>query len=85
MKDMKEKAVERYMSKYSEIRGVLTKKRKSFLGRFEIFVISDGTHTVSVKAGKGLGEMYEIGCELTVGYIGRRLINIRPGITYGDK
>ena len=81
---MNEKAAKRYLSGYSEIRGVLTKKKTSFFKKYEVFVISDGSHTVSVIAGKGLGTMYEIGCNLTVGHIGRRLINIRPGITYSD-
>ena len=82
---MRKRFVDSYMSKYEDIRETLTEKRRSFFGKYEIFVISDGKKTVSVKAGKGLGTLYPIGCRLTVGHIGRQMINIRPGIVYGDE
>ena len=82
---MKEKSIDRYMSKYRDIRGTLVKKRKCLFGSTMIFVISDGKETVSVKVGKGLDSIYPAGCKLTVGYIGRELINIRPGIVYDDE
>ena len=82
---MKEKSIDRYMSKYRDIRGTLVKKRKCLFGSTMIFVISDGKETVSVKVGKGLNSIYPVGCKLTVGYIGRKLINIRPGIVYDDE
>ena len=82
---MKEKSIERYMSNYRDIRGTLIKKRKCLFNNNLIFVISDGKETVSVKVGKGLDSMYPVGCELTVGHIGRKLINIRPGIVYDNE
>ena len=82
---MKEKSIDRYMSKYRDIRGTLVKKRKCLFGSTMIFVISDGKETVPVKVGKGLDSIYPVGCKLTIGYIGRKLINIRPGIVYDDK
>lgn len=67
---------------YSDIRGTLIKKRKCLFDNNLIFVITDGKETVSVKAGKDLDSMYPVGCKLTVGHIGHKLINIRPGIVY---
>ena len=82
---MKEKSIERYMSQYRDIRGTLIKKRKCLFDSNLIFVISDGKETASVKVGKGLDSMYPVGCELTVGHIGHKLINIRPGIVYDNE
>ena len=82
---MKEKSVDRYMNKYKDIRGTLIKKRTHLFGSTMTFVISDGKETVSVKVGKGLDPIYPVGCKLTVGHIGHKLINIRPGIVYDDK
>ena len=82
---MKKKSIELYMSKYRDIRGTLIKKRKCLLDNNLIFVISDGKETVSVKVGKDLDSMYPVGCKLTVGHIGRNLINIRPGIVYDNE
>ncbi|MBR3290356.1 MAG: hypothetical protein IKI63_06240 [Clostridia bacterium] len=73
------------LSHYKDIRGTLIKKRHCLFGNTEIFVISNDKETVSVRAGKGLSSMYPVGCKLTVGYIGRKLINIRPGIVYDDE
>ena len=82
---MKEKSIDRYMKKSRDIRGTLIKKRKCLFGNTLTFVISDGKETVSIKVGKGLDSMYPVGCKLTVGRIGRKLINIRPGIVYDDE
>ena len=81
---MKKSFADHYMSKYEDVRGVLTKKRKSIFGKHVIFVVSDGKKSVSVKVGKALSSSYPLGCELTVGHIGHKLINIRPGITNAD-
>ena len=42
--------------------------------------INDGNHTVSVIIGKSAFDFYSVGTQLTVEYIGHRLINIRTGI-----
>lgn len=68
------------LDKYKEIRGTLTKKTR-FLGKY-VFTVSDVDDTAKVYVGKGLynDKLYVIGAKLTVGHIGRKLINIRPGI-----
>ncbi len=68
------------INKYKEIRGTLYKKRHTVFGyRFYIW---DNSNTVAVTVGKGIffDAHYNVGKKLTVGYIGRKLINIRPGI-----
>lgn len=67
------------LSAYQEIRGKLIRKKRSLFGKY-FFYISNGEKTVSVIIGKGAWHLYDVGSELTVGYIGHMLINIRPGI-----
>lgn len=68
---------------YKEIRGTLIKKKRTVFGRYRLY-ISDGANTVSVLTGKSIFSNIRIGTQLTVGYIGRNLINIRPGIAWND-
>ena len=68
---------------YKEIRGTLIKKKRTIVGT-HYFYINDGNHTVSVIIGKGAFDFYSIGAQLTVGYIGHKLINIRPGIVENE-
>lgn len=72
------------LSDYKEIRGTIKKKTHIF-GKY-YFVISDGEKDVKINAGKGLYDMpmYGVGAELTVGYSGKKLINIRPGIVENE-
>lgn len=64
---------------YREHRGILKRKTKNIFGEY-IFKVNDGTKTVSVKVGKGLFDMYKINSHVTIGYIGKKLINIKYGI-----
>ncbi len=62
---------------YKEISGRIIEKNKNFLGKY-YFKISDGTEIVKVFVGKGLYDFYDVNKEVTIGYINRKLINIRP-------
>ncbi len=72
------------IKKYAEHSGILIKKSKNLLGEY-IFKVNDGTKTISVKVGKALFEMYQVNSKITIGYIGRKLINIRLGILFNDE
>jgi len=63
---------------YKEHRGILVKKGKNIFGEY-ILKVNDGTKTVSVKVGKGLFDTYPLNSQLTIGFIGKKLINIRSG------
>ena len=82
---MKAKYIDRYLSKYRDIRGTVTKKRRYLFGKSEMILISNGKETATVKIGRALGSMYPVGSELTIGHIGRKLINIRPGIVSDEE
>ncbi len=63
---------------YTEHSGILVRKTKNVFGKY-IFTINDGTKTVSVKVGKELFENYQLNAQLTIGFIGKKLINIKSG------
>ena len=63
---------------YKELRGILIKKTKNIFWEY-IFKVNDGTKTVSVKVGKGLFDKYQLNSQLTIGFKGKKLINIRSG------
>ncbi|MBR3332677.1 MAG: hypothetical protein IKG23_00130 [Clostridia bacterium] len=67
------------LANYQEVRGKLVKKRKTVFGNHYLY-IDDGNKTVSVIIGQQAFALYEVGTQLTVGYIGHQMINIRPGI-----
>lgn len=71
------------ISRYKEIRGTLVKKKSTVFGNHYLY-ISDGNHTVSVRVGRAVFDLYSDGMQLTVGYIGHKVINIRPGIVEND-
>ena len=64
---------------YKEHRGILEKKNRTIWGNY-IFRVNDGAKIISVKVGKALFDMYKLNAQVTIGYIGKKLINIRPGI-----
>lgn len=72
------KRVEKYMARYSEHRGVVVKKYRNLLGKC-VLVLDENNILIKVNVGKTLYQVIEIGCKLTIGKIGRKLINIRPG------
>ena len=65
------------MGRYREFCGTIVKKQQNCLGQY-VFRMEDETQCISVCVGTGLFEMYEIGSKVTVGLVGRKLINIRP-------
>lgn len=65
------------LANYTEHRGVLVKKYRSLFAY--IFVIEEKGTKIKVNVGKGLYHSIAVGSRLTVGKIGRKLINIRPG------
>ena len=70
------------INNYREIRGILTEKKRTIFGNY-LFYVTDRIKTLKIVVGKGIFEKidcYSIGKEVTVGYIGSKLINIRPGI-----
>ena len=78
MRDMKPNVKD-----YKEIRGTLVKKKRTIFGGHYLF-INDRSHTVSMKSGKSAFDLYSVGMQLTVGYIGHTLINIRSGIVENE-
>ncbi len=64
---------------YEEHRGILEEKEKNIFGKYT-FKVNDGTKIVSVKVGKALFDMYQLNSKVTIGHIGKKLINIRPDI-----
>ena len=64
---------------YREIRGILIRKYRNIFGRY-VFVLEENGTESTVRVGKMLYEQTSLGTVWTIGMIGRRLINIRPGI-----
>jgi len=54
-------------------------KKCTVFGRYRL-CITDGNIKVTVYIGKAAFNLYTPGQELTVGYCGKKSINIRPGI-----
>lgn len=71
------------LANYKEMRGTLVKKRRTLFGK-HIFYINDGVNTIPVVIGKVAFDHYNAGMQLTIGYIGRKTINIRAGIAEND-
>lgn len=64
---------------YKEIRGVLIKKYRNILGQC-IFVLEENDKKARIRVGEMSYLNAELNTKWTIGYIGRRLINIRPGL-----
>lgn len=64
--------------KYKEIRGTLVKKYRNLFGQC-VLVIDDNITKVKVYVGAALFERLQIGTKWTIGYLGKKMINIRPG------
>lgn len=73
------------LKNYKEIRGTLVKKKQTVFG-YRFYISDDNGATASITVGKGLflDANYNVGNKLTVGYIGHKLINIRPGIVANE-
>lgn len=64
---------------YKELRGTINKKDANIFKK-HYFVVSDGKKQTAIFVGKGLYDMYSVGEQVTIGYIGKKLVNIRKGI-----
>ena len=68
---------------YKEIRGILVKKRHTVFG-YRFYICDDNGNATSLIVGKGLFSHYDVGNDLTAGYIRHKLINIRSGIATNE-
>lgn len=64
---------------YKELKGTINKKDTNIFKKYYI-VVSDGKNQITFGVGKGLFDMYAVGEQVTIGYVGKKLINIRKGI-----
>ena len=64
---------------YKELRGTINKKDANLLKK-HYFVVSDEKNQATIFMGEGLFDMYSVGEQVTIGYIGKKLVNIRKGI-----
>ena len=63
---------------YKETRGVLVKKYRGIFGQY-VFVMDENGAKTKVHVGKMIFEDAEIGTKWTIGQMGNKLVNIRPG------
>jgi len=64
------------IKKVEEHTGLITEKKRDIFRR-HIFVIKSAGQNISVIVGKGLFDLHNIGDAITVGHIGKKLMNIR--------
>lgn len=64
---------------YKELRGTINNKRANIFKK-NYLVVSDGKNQINFGVGKELFDMYVVGEQVTIGYVGKKLINIRKGI-----
>jgi len=62
---------------YKEYTGGIIQKKKDLFSRC-FFMVEAGMKKITVKVGKGLFDLYDIGDNVTIGHIKKKLINIRP-------
>ena len=77
LEEVKNTRADKIMSRYSVHRCVLVKKYRTPF--HYVLLLDDHGKRFRVNAGKALYDLRKVGEKLTVGRIGRRLINIRPG------
>ena len=82
MKDKNEK-VNDYMNKYSDHHCILIKKYRTLF--HYVWVLEENGQEFKVYVGKALYFRTELRTRLTIGKIGRKLINVRPGFCKTDK
>ena len=78
MKSIKQMQLEQIDKTYNDYQGFLIRKYKSFFGKY-VFVIEQDSNTVKFYVGKGIFDSVAVGSKLTVGLLGKKPINIRPG------
>jgi len=79
----KDEKVNDYMNKYSDHHCTLTKKYRTLF--HYVWVLEENGQEFKVYVGKALYFHIELGTQLTIGKIGRKLLNIRPGFCKTDK
>ncbi len=79
MKTFRQMQLDNIDKSYKEHRGNLIKKYRSIFGKY-VLVIGENGKKSKVYVGKCIYEDAELGSQLTVGEISRKLINMRPGI-----
>ena len=78
MKSIKQMQLEQIDKTYNDYQGFLMQKYKNFFGKY-VFVIEQDSNAVKFYVGKGVFDSFAVGSKLTVGLLGKKLINIRPG------
>lgn len=73
----KETVANKVMSKYSEHHCVLIKKYRTLFHC--VWLLEEDGNKFRINVGEALYSKIEIGARLTIGKIGKRLMNIRPG------
>ena len=84
MKGSKHRKTDYIDKHYSEHRGILVKKYRSFFGKY-VFVMDENGVPSKVYVGRCIYEDAKIGSKLTVGEINHKLVNIRPGICINNE
>ena len=79
----KDEMIDKYMRKYSEHHCLLVKKYRTIF-RY-VWVLEENESRFKIHVGKSLYLHHHIGSRLTIGRIGKKLINIRSGFAKLDK
>ena len=77
------KSTHDYLNKYSNHHCILIKKYRTIF--HYIWLLEENGNIFKIHVGKALYFRTELGTQLTIGKIGRKLINIRPGFCKTDK
>lgn len=72
------------MHAYDSIAGRIVRKKKKLFGGW-CMAISDGQREVTVDIALIQYERFSVGDEITIGFMGRQIVNIRPGIRAGEE
>ena len=73
----REQIIDKYLSKYSEHHCILFKKKRTLF--HYVWMLQDNEGVFKVYVGKALYLDIDIGQQLTIGRIGKQLINVRRG------
>ena len=79
----KDEMVDEYMRKYSEHHCLLVKKYRTVF--HYVWVLEENENRFKIHVGKSLYLHHQIGSRMTIGRIGKKMINIRPGFAKFDK
>lgn len=79
----KNEQINDYMNKYSDHHCTLIKRYRTPF--HYVWVLEENGQNFKVYVGKALYFRTDLGTRLTIGKIGRKLINVRPGFCKTDK